>query len=101
MPDQYRRRRQAGGHGGHIAHIVVDGKTVEMLAPRRTAMAGKADGVGGVARVGEEGQEMLFPAPCGRVGAVDEQQGSRLGLARRYADEDFVMLETGRVHRVG
>ncbi len=98
MPDQHRRRRQGGDRGRHILHVVGDRKAVEMLAARRSAVSGKAQGIGGVTGLGEEGQEMLLPAPGSRIGAMDEKQRRRERCARRFADQDFVMLESGHIH---
>jgi hypothetical protein len=57
MADQHRRRRQAVDHGGDIAHVVGDRKAVEVTPPRRAAVAGQAQCVGGIAGLGEEGRK--------------------------------------------
>ena len=81
-----------------IGDIVGDRQLIQALAPAATAMAGEADGVGGIAGVGEKRQEVLVPAPGAGEGAMDEQQGYGFDGRARHARQHFEILETALIH---
>src|SRR5512134_1836632 len=62
---------------------------VEVLPALARAVTAQADGMRGVAAAGEEGKEMLGPAPGRHVGAVDEQQRRRTRRLRREFAQDL------------
>ena len=72
--DDNGRPGQFACHLLDIGHVVGDGGPAEALAAAARAVAPQAQGIGVVAVLGEEPEEVLVPAPRRVARPVDEEQ---------------------------